>query len=57
MPPRLIFTLVVLLLLVVMTAHILASERAATEACERPGHTGGAQPSGILQYVVPVERG
>lgn len=52
MPPRLIFTLVVLLLLVVVTAHIFASERAATEPCERPGRPDAA--GGILQYVVPA---
>jgi hypothetical protein len=59
MPPRLVFVLVVFLLLVVVTAHVLASERAASEPCERAGHscfTGGnpSQPDGILQYVVPM---
>lgn len=57
MSPRLIFSLVVLLLLVVATAHVLASERAATEPCERggSGRTGGAQPpDSILRYVVPA---
>ncbi len=53
------FVLVVFLLLVVVTAHVLASERAASEPCERAGHscfTGGnpSQPDGILQYVVPM---
>lgn len=48
MPPAMVFAVVLLLILVLATAHILASERASLEPCERLG--GGAE--GIMAHVV-----